>query len=205
MTRLRLRFSHLNEHKFRHGFLHSLNPLCNCCFEVEDNEHFFLRRLNFENVRRSFFIHKPSINYSFKNLPSHLKVKLLLFGDSKLSAIDSNLILKASIKYVMTTNRFSVQWLRYCSVWEMSLSWLSLCKMFFICFLSCLIEINYIVEKKKKSWHIQNLTHIHITMKHLSWNILSKSSVALTYLEPWYIHNSGIFWNQGKFRALPNV
>ena len=109
LTRLRLRFSHLNEHKFRHGFLHTLNPLCNCCFEVEDNEHFFLRRLNFENVRRSFFIHKPSINYSFKNLPSHLKVKLLLFGDSKLSAIDSNLILKASIKYVMTTNRFSVQ------------------------------------------------------------------------------------------------
>ena len=43
-----------------------------------------------------------------KNLPSHLKVELLLFGDSKLSAIDNNLILKASIKYIMTANRFSV-------------------------------------------------------------------------------------------------
>ena len=49
MTRLCLRFSHLNEHKFRHGFLDTLNPLCNCSLEVEDNGHFFLCCLNFEN------------------------------------------------------------------------------------------------------------------------------------------------------------
>ena len=69
---------------------------------------FFLRCLNFENVRRSLFIDISSISSSFKNLPSHLKVDLVLFGDSKLPAIDNNLILKASIKYIMTTNRFSV-------------------------------------------------------------------------------------------------
>ena len=108
LTRLRLRFSHLNKHKFRHSFLDALNPFCNCSLEVEDNEHFFLRCLNFENARRSFFIDISSINSSFKNLPSHLKVGLLLFSDSKLSAIDNNLILKVSIKYIMTTNRFSV-------------------------------------------------------------------------------------------------
>ena len=30
LTRLRLNFSHLNEHKFRHGFNDTLNPLCTC-------------------------------------------------------------------------------------------------------------------------------------------------------------------------------
>ena len=35
LTRLSLRFSHLNENKFGHGFLDSLNPLCNSIFEVE--------------------------------------------------------------------------------------------------------------------------------------------------------------------------
>ena len=85
LTRLRLRFSHLNEHKFRHGFLDTLNPLCNCSLEVEDNEHFFLRCLSFENARRSLFIDMSSVNSSFKNLPSHLKVELLFFGDLKLS------------------------------------------------------------------------------------------------------------------------
>ena len=41
VTRLGLRFSHSNEHKLRHGFLYTLNPLCNCGVEVEDNKHFF--------------------------------------------------------------------------------------------------------------------------------------------------------------------
>ena len=41
LARLRRCFSRLNEHKIRHGFLDTLNPLCNCSLEVEDNEHFF--------------------------------------------------------------------------------------------------------------------------------------------------------------------
>ena len=77
--------------------------------EVKNNEHFFLCCLNFENTWRSLFINISSISSSFENLPSHLKVELLLFGDSELSAINNNnLILKTSIKYIMNTNRFSV-------------------------------------------------------------------------------------------------
>ena len=34
-TRLRLQFSHLNEHKFRHGFCDTINPMCSCGTEVE--------------------------------------------------------------------------------------------------------------------------------------------------------------------------
>ena len=94
LTRLRLHFSHLNEHKFRHGFLDTLNPLCNCSLEVEGNEYFFLRGLNFENARRSLSMDISSISSAFINFPSHLKVELLLFGDSKLPAIDNDLIFK---------------------------------------------------------------------------------------------------------------
>ena len=82
--------------------------------EIKDNEHFFLHCSNFENARRSLFINISSISSSFKNLPSHLKVELLLFGNSKLPAIDNNLISMASIKYIMTTNRFSVPLFWYC-------------------------------------------------------------------------------------------
>ena len=35
LTRLRLNFSHLNEHKFRHGFNDTLNPLCACGNDIE--------------------------------------------------------------------------------------------------------------------------------------------------------------------------
>ena len=106
LTILRLRFSHLDEHKFRHRFLDTLNPSCNSSLDVENNEHFSLRCLNSQNARRSLFIDISSINSSFKNLPSNLKVELLLFGDSKLSAINNNLILKASIKYTITLFSF---------------------------------------------------------------------------------------------------
>jgi len=35
LSRLRLNFSHLNEHKFRHGFNDIINPMCACGNEIE--------------------------------------------------------------------------------------------------------------------------------------------------------------------------
>ena len=43
LTRLRLGLSHLREHKFRHNFEDTLNPLCSCSIEAETTLHFFLR------------------------------------------------------------------------------------------------------------------------------------------------------------------
>ena len=40
---LRLQFSHLNEHKFRHGFGDTINTICACGSEVETTEHSLLR------------------------------------------------------------------------------------------------------------------------------------------------------------------
>ena len=51
-TGLRLGFSHLSEHKFRHNFADSMNPLCYCSLETESTLHFFLRCQNFTTLRR---------------------------------------------------------------------------------------------------------------------------------------------------------
>ena len=69
LTRLPIRFSHLNEHKFRHGFLDALNPLCNCSLDVEDSEHFFLRCLNFENAGGSSSSTYQALIYLLKICP----------------------------------------------------------------------------------------------------------------------------------------
>ena len=42
LTRLRLQFSHLNEHRFIQGFYDTVSPMCGCDAEVEDTEHFLL-------------------------------------------------------------------------------------------------------------------------------------------------------------------
>ena len=42
LTRLRLDFSHLNEHRLRHNFQDCLNPLCSSSLEIEDTKHYLL-------------------------------------------------------------------------------------------------------------------------------------------------------------------
>ena len=54
LTRLRLGFSQLNEHKFRHNFLDFLNPLCQCKLEPEATYHFLLRCHLFQAERTTF-------------------------------------------------------------------------------------------------------------------------------------------------------
>ena len=44
LTRMRVNLSHLIEHKFKHGFQDTLNPLCSCInLETESVEYFLLR------------------------------------------------------------------------------------------------------------------------------------------------------------------
>ena len=48
LTRLRLGFSHLREHKIRHGFKDALNPLSSFSIEAETTSHYF-PRCHFDN------------------------------------------------------------------------------------------------------------------------------------------------------------
>ena len=51
LTRLRLGFSHLNEHRFRHNFENCINPLCSCILETEDTVHYLLHCHHFNQLR----------------------------------------------------------------------------------------------------------------------------------------------------------
>ena len=50
LNRLRIDFSHLNEHKFRYNFADTLNPLCSCFLETESTDHFFLSCRYYNNI-----------------------------------------------------------------------------------------------------------------------------------------------------------
>ena len=51
VIRLRLGLSHLREHKFKHSFQDTLNPLCNCGMDVESSTHFLLQCPSYINKR----------------------------------------------------------------------------------------------------------------------------------------------------------
>ena len=68
LTRLRLGFSHVREHKFRHGFRDTLNPLCPSSIENETTAHYFLR-CHFYYANRSVLMNELNeIDSSFSTL-----------------------------------------------------------------------------------------------------------------------------------------
>ena len=62
LSRLRLKFIHLNEHKFRHNFKDVLSPMCGS--ETETTDHSFLRCSFFAISRQKL------LNYLLKINPS---------------------------------------------------------------------------------------------------------------------------------------
>ena len=54
LTRLRLRFSHLCFHKFKHGFPDAVDPLCRCSIAIGNTVHYFLHCPNFSTARNTF-------------------------------------------------------------------------------------------------------------------------------------------------------
>ena len=77
LTRLRLGFSHLNEHRFRHNFQECLEPLCTCSLETENTSHYLLHCYHnalfcidlMKSVKTSINIKLLLLNYIAKAKP----------------------------------------------------------------------------------------------------------------------------------------
>ena len=107
LTRFRLGLSHLNEHRFRHNFQDCLNPLCSCSLEVQSTTHFFLHCHHFNQFRQTLLDSvKKIVNY-ISILTYDALVNLLLYGSQNYNFEENSKIIKVSIKYILSTERFS--------------------------------------------------------------------------------------------------
>ena len=107
LTRLRIGFSHLKEHKLKHNFQDSVDPMCSCSSATEATIHFFLHCANFNSQRQTLFdkIATADANILIENEDSI--VNALLFGKPNSENSVNNAILNASIKYILPTERFN--------------------------------------------------------------------------------------------------
>ena len=108
LTRLRVGFSHLREHKFRHNFNDTEDPVCNCRTNcIETTEHYLLHCPNFSLYRTELF---SNLHQTGLSLPpfsvSHL-TKIFLYGDAKFSIVCNRVILKCVINFIINSKRFS--------------------------------------------------------------------------------------------------
>ena len=95
LSRLKLQFTHLNEHKFRHGFNDTVNPMCSCGTDVETTEHFLLR-CHFFSTQRS------ELDQSFSK--SNTKEKVYLFYSSRSNSSGLNKeVSRLVIKFLKST------------------------------------------------------------------------------------------------------
>ena len=108
LTRLRLGLSHLRKHKFEHGFIDSLNPICSYGQNIETSNHFLLQCSNYSNERLTFLniLRNMDSNILSKN---DLKVmQTLLYGDSSYYDTNNTLIMKAIMDFQFASKRFVV-------------------------------------------------------------------------------------------------
>ena len=109
LTRLRLNLSHLKEHKYCHNFADTLNPICNCgLLEVESTSHYLLRCSFFSEHRKILLNSIAAIRGDISNLSEKKMIDLFLYGDGKLSVEKNQAILKATIVFIKSSERFEV-------------------------------------------------------------------------------------------------
>ena len=105
LTKLRLNFSALNEHKFRHNF-ECLDPICACGTSKEDNEHFLLHCPLFELQRTDLLGQLGDLpGIDIDSLDSKTICELLLFGRPNANVIVNRIILEATISFIKSTHR----------------------------------------------------------------------------------------------------
>ena len=107
LTRLRLGFSLLNEHRFRHNFQDCMNRLCSCSLDIEDTSHYLLHCHHFSQHRIDLMNSVNSIYANFDSLSDNNKKDVLLLGDPSSDGNTTKFILEATLLYIKSTERFS--------------------------------------------------------------------------------------------------
>ena len=107
LTKIRVNFSDLRDHRFNHNF-NCVNPLCLCGIEDESSVHYFLRCPRFSNQRKSLLSNVSDIiNSDVTVLPNEHLYYILVYGSNVYNSITNKLIITESISYIRNTGRFT--------------------------------------------------------------------------------------------------
>ena len=108
LTRLRVNLSHLREHKFHHNFLDTINPLCSCSLEIESTSHYLLRCPFYTHIRRALLDNITNLIGDISNFSDDKLTNLLLYGDNIHSDEVNASVLKNTLTFLKSSERFDV-------------------------------------------------------------------------------------------------
>ena len=102
--------SPLRSYKRAHKFEDTPSAICNCRLKTAETTcHFLINCPIFVNPRKVLFatINPILLKYTTRFLEDNSFLKLLLYGDEKFKLEDNQNILKATIKFIRDSSRFS--------------------------------------------------------------------------------------------------
>ena len=108
LTRLRVNLSHLRAHKFHHSFLDTLNPLCSCSLEIESTSHYLLRCPFYTHIRGTLLENITAIIGDISDYSDDKLTNLILYGDSIYSIEVNSNILKNTLIFLKSSERFDI-------------------------------------------------------------------------------------------------
>ena len=106
LSRKRLGLSHLREHKFKHSFQDTLNPICICGKDIETPCHYLLACPNYDVERSTLLNNLRQIAPNILNYNNSQITQVLLYGDTSFKNETNTNILKSTISYLLATKRF---------------------------------------------------------------------------------------------------
>ena len=105
LSRLRVNFSDLRQHRFNHNF-NCPSALCKCGIENETTEHFLLRCPCFTVHRLVLVDTVTGLLHNENNEHIAISTELLLYGSNRFNTIANKLLLEATIRYIKCCKRF---------------------------------------------------------------------------------------------------
>ena len=106
LTRLRIGFSHLKKHKFKHHFQDSIDSICNCSSVTETKFRFF-HCVSFNTQKQTLFDKIAPIDANVLTENEDSIVNTLLFKKPNSENSFNNAILNVSIEFILSNRTFN--------------------------------------------------------------------------------------------------
>ena len=108
LTKLRVEFSDLRSHRFKHNFNCS-SPLCSCRLEEEVNSHCFIRCTRYQHIRIILLSNiLRIIGSDISILPREYLSNIILYGSNVYNKITNKLIPIETLEYIIKSECFIV-------------------------------------------------------------------------------------------------
>ena len=107
LNRFRVGFSHLREHKFRHNFLDTDDPFCNCSSNaIETTGYFLLHCPIFASPRKELFDNLRNKGNLILPISTRYLEQILIFGDKNFDEKTNHTVLHSVAVFLVSTKRF---------------------------------------------------------------------------------------------------